>query len=263
MMARSTTLGVGVILIALLVSLGGLRASPRAAAQQTETVQLFVGCNNVSLTWPSGTTTETVAAAVAPAGALVAIWRFEAAQTRFLGFSPQFPQASDLRTVNRLDAVFLCVNAAGTLGRPALGDGPAPAPTSGNPAETLLGQRAVACNYGVELELVVARVEWTKTVAGATAPGNAMWVVAFLDVTNLSTQAEALYGAGSARVVDERGRQFNWAQYPPDPVDLSRAYGVKGSYEDFAPGITETTVAVFQVPGDVRTLTLEGKRDLC
>ncbi len=132
-----------------------------------------------------------------------------------------------------------------------------------NPAETLVGQRATVCNYGVELELEVARVEWIKTVIGQTAPGNAMWVVAFINVTNLSAKDEALYGAPSARVTDERGRQFDWKVYPPDPVDLGRAYSVKGHYENFAPGITEMTVATFQVPSDVRSLTLGGKRDLC
>lgn len=152
----------------------------------------------------------------------------------------------------------------------ALAGGPAPAPGSApppaaaaNPAETLVGQRATTCSYGVDLELSVARVEWTKSVLGLDAAGNAMWVVAFLDVTNVGTKDESLYGPPSARVVDERGRQFDWRQYPPDPVELFRAYGVRASFQPFAPGVTEQTVAVFQVPGDVRSLTLEGKRGLC
>ena len=39
----------------------------------TETLELFPGCNNVSLTWPDGTPTSDVATAVTPASALVAI----------------------------------------------------------------------------------------------------------------------------------------------------------------------------------------------
>jgi hypothetical protein len=135
--------------------------------------------------------------------------------------------------------------------------GPPPAPS--NPAETLVGQHATVCSYGVPIEIAVTRVEWTKTVLSDTAPGNAMWAVAIIDVTNQGTTNEALYGSASAKVVDERGREFDWRQYPPDPVDLGRAYGVKGSYENFSPGITEASVAIFQVPGDVQRLTLVGK----
>ena len=85
-----------------------------------EGVRLFAGCNNVSLTWPSGTPTSEVAAAVSPSGALVAVWRYDVAQGRFLGFAPQFPQASDLTTVNGLDAVFICTREPGTLTRPVI-----------------------------------------------------------------------------------------------------------------------------------------------
>jgi hypothetical protein len=139
----------------------------------------------------------------------------------------------------------------------ALSTPPAPAPA--NPAETLVGQRATVCSYGVPIDIEVARVEWTKTVIGNSAPGNAMWIVAFIDVTNQGTKNESLYGPASARVVDERGREFDWREYPPDPVDLARAYGVKGWFEPFSPGITEQSVAVFQVPENVQRLTLVGK----
>jgi hypothetical protein len=91
-----------------------------SAPAVTETVALAVGCNNVVLTWPDATPTSQVAAAVSPAEALIAVWRFDAAQERFFGFAPQAPQASDLPLVNRLDAVFLCLSAPGTLARPAV-----------------------------------------------------------------------------------------------------------------------------------------------
>lgn len=136
---------------------------------------------------------------------------------------------------------------------------PVSAPAIANPAETLIGQRATTCSYGVPIEIAVTGVEWAKTVIGNTAPGNAMWVVAFIDVTNLGTTDERLYGRVSAKVVDERNRDFDWREYPPDPVDLGRAYGVKGWYERFSPGITEASIAIFQVPGDVQRLTLAGK----
>jgi hypothetical protein len=88
-------------------------------ASQTETIDLFQGCNNVSLTWPDGTPTTEVAASITPADALVAIWRFDNPAQTFQGFAPRFPEASDLTTVNRLDAVFVCMSAPGTLTRPA------------------------------------------------------------------------------------------------------------------------------------------------
>jgi hypothetical protein len=135
----------------------------------------------------------------------------------------------------------------------------APPPAFANPAETLIGQRATVCSYGVPIEIAVTRVEWIKTLLDTAAPGNAMWIVAFIDVTNQGTTDEGLYGSASAKVVDERNREFDWRQYPPDPVDAGRAYNVKGWYERFSPGITEASIAVFQVPGDVQRLTLVGK----
>lgn len=84
----------------------------------SENVSLVQGCNNVTLTWPAGTATGAIAAAVAPAATLTGIWRYDARQGRFLGFAPQAPEVSDLQTVNRLDAVFICVGTAGILTRP-------------------------------------------------------------------------------------------------------------------------------------------------
>ena len=85
----------------------------------TEMVPLVAGCTNVALTWPDGTPTGAVARAITPPQALLAIWRYDSARQRFQAFSPQAPQASDLLTVNALDAVFICMSAPGTLTRPA------------------------------------------------------------------------------------------------------------------------------------------------
>ena len=152
--------------------------------------------------------------------------------------------------------------ASAALGGSAPAPAPAPAPGPANPAETLVGQRVTACNYGADFEIGVARVEWTKTVLGTEAPGNGMWIVAIIDVTNLSTMAEALT-TRPLQLRDARGREFNVREYPPDPVDLFRAYGVHAAFQNFEPGITEQSVVTFQVPGDVGPLTLVGKRDFC
>ena len=89
------------------------------------TEQLYPGCNNISLTFPDGTPSQTVVQAVTPAGAVETLWRFNASQNRFEGFSPAYPQASDLQTVNFLDAVWLCMTAVPETTLPPL---PAPTP---------------------------------------------------------------------------------------------------------------------------------------
>jgi hypothetical protein len=86
------------------------------------TVQLYPGCNNISLTFSDGTPCQTVVQAVTPAGAVETLWRFNPSQNRFEGYSPAYPQASDLQSVYFLDAVWLCVQGAPTTG-------PQPAPT--------------------------------------------------------------------------------------------------------------------------------------
>jgi inhibitor of cysteine peptidase len=101
-------------------------AGSRVQAQPVATItlpepggieQLYEGCNNIALTFPNGTTSQTVVQAVSPVGAVESMWRHEASQNRFLGFSPAAPQASDLLTVNFLDAVWLCTSTPETAVR--------------------------------------------------------------------------------------------------------------------------------------------------
>jgi inhibitor of cysteine peptidase len=107
-----------VVLVAgvALLPVAGSRAQAQAVASIAlpdpgGTEQLYAGCNNITLTFPDGTTSQTVVQAVSPAGAAESMWRHDASQNRFVGFSPAAPQASDLLTVNFLDAVWLCVGA--------------------------------------------------------------------------------------------------------------------------------------------------------
>jgi|GEM_PF-2198280 len=91
------------------------------AQTPTEPVRLVgPACNAVSLTWPQGTPVATVAASITPQGVLEAIWRFDAVQNRFLGFSPNPNAPSDYVTANRLESVFICVRAEATLNRPII-----------------------------------------------------------------------------------------------------------------------------------------------
>jgi hypothetical protein len=88
---------------------------------ELETVDLVQGCNPLAATWADGTAIATVAGAVAPAEALDAIWKFDPATSTWQGYSPSAPAAvNDLASVNRLDAIFVCVNATATIQRPVI-----------------------------------------------------------------------------------------------------------------------------------------------
>jgi len=97
--------------------------APRVASAQ-RTVNLVVGCNPVALTYPDGTAITTVGSGVAPAGSLDAIWKFLPAEGRWIGYSAGAPaEVSDLQSVKRLDAVFVCVNVVATITMPQIGGG--------------------------------------------------------------------------------------------------------------------------------------------
>jgi hypothetical protein len=88
---------------------------------ELEVVDLVEGCNPIAATWADGTKIATVAGAVAPAEALDAIWKFDPASGTWQGFSPSAPaDVNDLASVDRLDAIFICANAAATIGRPVI-----------------------------------------------------------------------------------------------------------------------------------------------
>jgi hypothetical protein len=101
---------------------GGATETPTPAATATpggvETLPLIAGCNPVAWTGSDNTPIATIAGAVSPPGILVALWEFEAGV--WLGYSPQFPDVSDLTEKDRLDVVFVCVSAAGTFSRPVI-----------------------------------------------------------------------------------------------------------------------------------------------
>jgi hypothetical protein len=93
-------------------------------------VPLARGCTNVALTYPDGTAIAAFSHAVLPASApagdvwtatpiLESVWRYDAVTRRFRAWSPAPGTPNDVTTVNRLDAVFLCVRQAGRLVQPA------------------------------------------------------------------------------------------------------------------------------------------------
>jgi len=88
------------------------------APGELESVPLIAGCNPAASTYPDGTPIETIADAVTPEGNLTALWEFEAGF--WLGYSPFFPEVSDLTEEDFLDVVFICVDVAGTFERPLI-----------------------------------------------------------------------------------------------------------------------------------------------
>jgi hypothetical protein len=83
-----------------------------------EAVALAATCNPVASTYPDGTPIATVAGGVSPSGILASLWEYESGA--WLGYSPDFPQASDLTEVSFLDVVFICVNDASVFVRPVV-----------------------------------------------------------------------------------------------------------------------------------------------
>jgi hypothetical protein len=83
-----------------------------------EAVALAAGCNPVASTYPNETAIADIAGAVTPAASLVSLWKFE--DGAWLGYSPDFPQVSDLAKTDFLDVVFACVSEAGLFVRPVV-----------------------------------------------------------------------------------------------------------------------------------------------
>ena len=81
-----------------------------------EAVDLVAGCNAVASTYPDGTPTQTIASNVGRTGILTSVWKFDLGT--WLGYSPQFPEVSDLTETEFLDALFICVNSPGAFVRP-------------------------------------------------------------------------------------------------------------------------------------------------
>jgi YVTN family beta-propeller protein len=79
-------------------------------------------CTPVASTYPNATPIATIAGAVTPGNVLESLWEFGG--TNWQGYSPQFPAASNLTQLDRLDVVFICVSGSGagaaTFERPVI-----------------------------------------------------------------------------------------------------------------------------------------------
>jgi hypothetical protein len=107
-----------VLLVGLAAAGSGLDGTTAHAQRVEDLVGGF--CNPVASTHPDGTPPATVAAGVDPSDALTAIWFLEAGQG-WLGYSPDVPvELNDLQSVDRLDAIFICVTADATVTMPSI-----------------------------------------------------------------------------------------------------------------------------------------------
>ncbi len=93
---------------------------------------LSPGCNMTTLTFPEGTDAATLTTAISPPSALQTAWRLDNATGSFQAFTPQAPQASDLSSLNLLDPLFICVDAASSISMPTVSVDPTAAPISVN-----------------------------------------------------------------------------------------------------------------------------------
>jgi hypothetical protein len=116
-MKRLTIAAAGLALVvAFFVAHGSLvRAQPVASIALPDpgtTKQLYEGCNNIALSFDDGTASDTVVQAVTPTEAVQSMWHHDAALNHWEGFAPGAPGASDLLTVDFMDAVWICVAGA-------------------------------------------------------------------------------------------------------------------------------------------------------
>jgi hypothetical protein len=75
-------------------------------------------CTAVITTYPDNTPIATIAGAVTPPETVESLWGFEGGVWR--GWSREFPEASDLTRVDRLDVVFICVGDSAAFTRPVI-----------------------------------------------------------------------------------------------------------------------------------------------
>jgi hypothetical protein len=148
----------------------------------------------VTLTFPTGTDAASAAAAVSPADALDTIWRLDNVSRTFQAFMPQAPQASDLTSVNLLDAVFMCVDAGATISMPTVSPDAAGSPVSVN--------LSTGCNA-----VGVSFAEGTNPseLADAVTPAGALQSIWRLDNATHAFQA---YVAAAPQASDLTSLQF-------------------------------------------------------
>jgi hypothetical protein len=84
-----------------------------------EAIPLFGGCQFETWTGANGTGAADLAGLVGPAGNLIALWA-QQPPPLWRGYSPQFPEVSDLGPVDQLDVLAICSMGSGAFSRPII-----------------------------------------------------------------------------------------------------------------------------------------------
>jgi hypothetical protein len=82
-------------------------------------VALASGCNFIASTFPDNTTPSTLVAAIEPSGSVAGLWA-QQSPPAWAGFTPLFPEVSDMGPVDTLDIVAVCMTGSGTLTQPKI-----------------------------------------------------------------------------------------------------------------------------------------------
>ncbi len=134
-----------IVALAALAALALATPATNSGAQPAQrAVNLSPGCNMITLTFPDGTDASTLTTAVSPPSALQTAWRLDNSTGSFQAFTPQAPQASDLSSLNLLDPLFICVDAAASISMPSVSPDTAAAPIS---VSLALGCNAVGLSF--------------------------------------------------------------------------------------------------------------------
>ena len=272
-MKAKTLIGLTAMLAALVVLVVGDWSSGRAQPVASITLpspgvtkQLYPGCNNIGLTFPNGTSSGDVIAAVSPAGSVEAMWRHDAAQQRWEAFSAAAPAASDLLTVNFLDAIWVCIVGGPPTATPATPAGQSVTPASTGTPISPADQTATATSVATTPTRPAGPTA-TPRPPGPTptpGPGTVSTAVAPTDVlTGFRYTMEWTTGTGADAVTVSSEGAF---KKPPDSIrcDLAISGGsTKVTWErivviggdawiDIGSGWTHTTPSDTTVDGDLR-----------
>jgi len=229
--------------VLLAVTLPALTTTSRSQDAE-RTLDLSSGCNMATLTFATGTDAATVAAAISPPDALDTIWRLDNVIGTFQAFAPQAPQASDLLSVNLLDAFYLCLDTAATITMPTVSPDPSGATVS-TPLST-------GCNA-----LGVTYPDGTapSQVADAVIPADAFQSIWRLDNATGSFQA---YAAAAPQASDLTNLKFLDAVFlcmaGPASLDMPALAGMP------VPVATATAPSPGQPMADKWALWTEGTR---
>jgi hypothetical protein len=212
-----TLIGLTAMLAAFVVLMVGDWSSGRAQPVASITLpspgvtkQLYPGCNNIGLTFPNGTSSGDVIAAVSPAGSVEAMWRHDAAQQRWEAFSAAAPTASDLLTVNFLDAIWVCI-----VGGPPTAT--APAGQSVTPASTATAPAGQTATPTPNAATATASAGQTGTpIPASPTPGTLSTAVSPTNVlTGFRYTMEWTMGAGTEAITVSSEGAF---KKPPDSI---------------------------------------------